>query len=93
MATPILAAFLRRSLRSRSQWILCFSGVRASAFVVVNNNKAELRPITIGHDLGSKVEVVAGLSGDESVVINPPDSIEDGETVRMVQPSARGDAQ
>ena len=31
--------------------------------VVVNNNKAELRPITIGHDFGSAVEVIAGLYG------------------------------
>ncbi len=61
--------------------------------VVVNNNKAELRPITIGHDFGSAVEVVAGLKGDESVVINPPDSIESGENVRVVQPSAGGSAQ
>ncbi len=61
--------------------------------VVVNNNKAELRPITIGHDFGSEVEVVAGLTGDESVVINPPDSIESGENVRVVQPSAGGSTQ
>jgi RND family efflux transporter MFP subunit len=61
--------------------------------VVVNDNKAELRPITIGHDFGSSVEVVAGLTGNESVVINPPDSIESGETVRMVQPAAGGSPQ
>jgi RND family efflux transporter MFP subunit len=58
--------------------------------VVVNDNKAELRPITIGHDFGSSVEVVAGLTGNESVVINPPDSIESGENVRIVQPAAGG---
>jgi RND family efflux transporter MFP subunit len=55
--------------------------------VVVNNNQAELRPITIGHDFGSTVEVVSGLTGDENVVANPPDSIEPGENVRMVQPT------
>lgn len=60
--------------------------------VVVNRNKAELRPITIGHDLGSEVEVIAGLTGDESVVINPPDSIESGENMRVVQSSAGGAA-
>jgi hypothetical protein len=36
------------------------------------------------------VEVVAGLTGNESVVINPPDSIESGENVRIVQPAAGG---
>ena len=56
--------------------------------VVVNNNQAELRPITIGHDLGSEVEVVSGLTANDSVVLNPPDSIEPGEKVRVVQPQA-----
>ena len=52
--------------------------------VVVKNGQAELRPITIGHDFGSSVEVIAGLSGDESVIANPPDSIESGQKVRVV---------
>jgi len=58
--------------------------------VVVNNGQAELRPITIGHDFGSQVEVVAGLTGDESVVSNPPDSIESGEKVRVAQSGGAG---
>ena len=61
--------------------------------VVVNNNQAELRPITIGHDLGSEVEVVSGLTTNDSVVLNPPDSIEPGEKVRVVQPQAGGAGQ
>lgn len=51
--------------------------------VVVNNGQAELRPITIGHDYGAQIEVVAGLNGDESVVSDPPDSIESGQKVRI----------
>ncbi len=61
--------------------------------VVVSNNKAELQPITIGRDFGSSVEVVAGLNGNENIVINPPDSIESGEEVRVVGSSAPGNAQ
>jgi multidrug efflux pump subunit AcrA (membrane-fusion protein) len=56
--------------------------------VTVSDNKAKLVPITIGRDFGAEVEIIAGLTGDESVVINPPDSIVDGETVRVVQPNA-----
>jgi len=56
--------------------------------VGVANNKASLIPITIGRDYGAEVEVIAGLTGAESVVINPPDSIVDGETVRVVQASS-----
>ena len=58
--------------------------------VVVNNGQTELRPITIGHDYGSEVEVIAGLSGNEAVVVNPPDSIEAGQQVRIAGPSAGG---
>jgi RND family efflux transporter MFP subunit len=53
--------------------------------VGIDNNKAALLPITIGRDYGAEVEVVAGLTGNESVVINPPDSIVNGEAVRVVQ--------
>src|SRR5450755_1387582 len=45
----------------------------------------QLKQITLGHDFGSEVEVVAGLDGNESVIINPPDSVVDGETVRIAQ--------
>jgi RND family efflux transporter MFP subunit len=45
----------------------------------------QLKQITIGHDFGSEVEIVAGLSGNENVIINPPDSVIDGQTVRIAQ--------
>jgi hypothetical protein len=53
--------------------------------VAVNNNRAELKRITVGHDFGTAVEVVSGLTGDESLVIDPPDSIVSGQEVRVVQ--------
>ena len=34
------------------------------------------------------VEVVAGLRGDEAVVVNPPDSLESGQAVEVVTPTA-----
>src|SRR5215469_2464593 len=54
----------------------------------VNKGHAELKPITIGHDFGSEVEVVAGLDGTESIVVNPPDSLVSGEAVRVIQQSS-----
>jgi hypothetical protein len=53
--------------------------------VVGQGDKVELRPIQIGHDFGSEVEIIAGLNGNESVIINPPDSIVSGEAVRVGQ--------
>jgi RND family efflux transporter MFP subunit len=42
-----------------------------------------ITPITLGRDYGNSVEVLSGLSGDERVIVNPPDSIAAGETVRL----------
>ncbi|HET7439769.1 MAG TPA: efflux RND transporter periplasmic adaptor subunit [Terriglobales bacterium] len=50
---------------------------------VTEGQRVELKPITIGHDFGSEVEVVAGLQGNESVIINPPDSLISGQQVRL----------
>jgi RND family efflux transporter MFP subunit len=56
-------------------------GVRVA--VVEPDGRVALRPVTLGRDFGSSVEVVSGITGDEQIVANPPDSIEDGQTVRI----------
>ena len=42
-----------------------------------------MKRITIGRDLGNSVEVSTGLSRDDRVVNNPPDSLEQGNLVRI----------
>ena len=61
-------------------------GLRAAT--VVNGNRAALIPVTLGRDFGTQVEVVSGLTADSQVIENPPDSLVDGETVRVVLPPA-----
>jgi RND family efflux transporter MFP subunit len=51
----------------------------------VQDGKATLVPIVLGRDFGSEVEVVSGLSGQENVMVNPPDSLVDGEQVQIAQ--------
>jgi RND family efflux transporter MFP subunit len=63
-------------------------GLRIAA--VGENQKVELKQITLGHDFGGEVEVIAGLKGGESVIVNPPDSVVNGETVRVAQTAPRG---
>jgi len=53
--------------------------------VVGDGQKVELMQITLGHDFGSEVEVIAGVNGNENVIVNPPDSVVTGETVRIAQ--------
>ena len=57
---------------------------------VVRDGKVALVPVTLGRDFGSTVEVVAGLAGNESVVLNPPDSLSDGEAVEVAPTPGKG---
>jgi RND family efflux transporter MFP subunit len=45
----------------------------------------EFRKVTLGRDLGTEVEIVAGLTGSETLVNNPPDDLKDGEAVRAAE--------
>jgi len=55
----------------------------------VENGTVSLIPITIGRDFGSTVEVIAGLSGGESIVVNPSDSLANGQAVTVVPAEPR----
>lgn len=56
---------------------------------IVKNGTVTLVPITLGRDFGSSVEVILGLSGTESVVVNPPDSLAEGQSVNVAAPQKR----
>ncbi len=56
--------------------------------VVDTQNHAHLRYVTMRHDLGTSVEIATGLSAADRVIANPPDSLEDGELVRIVSSDA-----
>ena len=49
------------------------------------DNRIVLKKIRIARDLGSEVEIVGGFSHDARIVANPPDSIDEGEEVRVMQ--------
>jgi len=55
--------------------------------IVGPDNKVELRAISIGKDYGTTLEVLAGVSIQDQIVINPPDSLEDGQQVTLAPPS------
>ncbi len=54
-------------------------GLRAG---VVSKGHVVLRPIAIGQDHGSVVEIVSGLTTADAVIVNPSDSLADGAAVR-----------
>ena len=51
------------------------------------NSVAHLIHVTAGRDFGTTVEILAGLQPGERVIANPPDSLTDGEKVRVVTPN------
>jgi len=57
---------------------------------VDRGGRVQIVPVTLGRDFGSFVEVVSGLNGDEQVIVNPPDSLASGQTVRLAKPDQPG---
>jgi len=55
------------------------------------DGKVHLRPISIGRDFVATLEILGGLDVSDQIVINPSDSLEEGQQVHVAKPSA-GDA-
>jgi len=49
-----------------------------------------LRPITIGRDFGTTLEILGGVDPDDRIIINPADSLEDGQPVNVAPASPEG---
>ena len=58
--------------------------------VVGSDNKVQLRPITIGRDYGSTLEILGGVDVGDQVVINPADSLEEGQQVNIAPANQGG---
>jgi RND family efflux transporter MFP subunit len=51
--------------------------------VVGPDSHVKIRPVTIVRDLGTEVEIGAGLQPGERVIDNPPEALVDGDLVRV----------
>ncbi len=67
---------------------LIFREAGIQVAVVGPGNRAELRPVTLGRNLGTQVEVLQGLTPSDSVIDSPPDSLASGDLVNVEEPSA-----
>ena len=59
--------------------------------VIGAGEKIELRPVTLGRNLGTEVEVLKGLTVSDRVVNSPPDSLAAGDLVRITAQQAAPD--
>jgi multidrug efflux pump subunit AcrA (membrane-fusion protein) len=55
--------------------------------IVDDSNTVHLQKITIARDLGTKLEISDGLKEDDSVIVNPSDSLTDGQKVNIDKPA------
>jgi hypothetical protein len=51
--------------------------------VVDANHKTHLKSLTIGRDYGTTLEVLQGLDPGDWIVLNPADSLDDGQEVHV----------
>jgi RND family efflux transporter MFP subunit len=59
------------------------------AAVVDATGHVKLHPLRIGRDSGDVLEVTAGLAATDKLIDSPPDSIANGDAVRIAQPAAQ----
>jgi len=62
---------------------LLFRSEGLRAVVVDADHKAHLRRLTVGRDYGTALEILQGLDASDWIVLNPTDSLEEGQQVRV----------
>jgi membrane fusion protein, multidrug efflux system len=48
---------------------------------IADGDTAHVRNVTVGHDLGTQMEITTGLNGDEQIISNPGEQLYDGAKV------------
>jgi len=56
----------------------------------VIGEKVHLVPVKIGNDMGATVEIASGLKPSDQVIVDPSDSIAEGQTVHIADHTAAG---
>ena len=68
---------------------LVFRAAGLQVATVQQGNVVKLRTVVQGRDFGNAVELTTGLSLNEVVIVDPPDSITDGQKVRIAKPKPK----
>jgi RND family efflux transporter MFP subunit len=69
---------------------LLFSSAGSRVAIVQQDGKVKLQLVVLGTDFGHDVEIRKGLKPDDKVILNPPDSISDGQSVAIAAETAKG---
>lgn len=63
---------------------LLFRGSGTFVGIIDAGSKVKLQKVRLGRNYGETVEVLEGLGGSERLVLNPPDSLAEGDRVQVV---------
>ncbi|MEO8080733.1 MAG: efflux RND transporter periplasmic adaptor subunit [Caldimonas sp.] len=63
--------------------VLLFRREGTRVAVVDAGGRVHLRPVTLGRNLGEAIEILDGVGAGDRLVVNPSDSLADGDTVAI----------
>lgn len=69
-----------------------YRGGRLAVATVSGDDNVTIKPLEIARDLGKEVEVSRGLSQDDRMILNPPQTLIDGDKVRLTEALASAQA-
>jgi RND family efflux transporter MFP subunit len=70
---------------------LIFRSGQPRVATVIGVNKVRFQIVQLGRDYGASVEIVDGLHEKDRLLIAPPDDLQDGDTVQVIDARARKD--
>jgi len=82
--TPVATKALRVPINA-----LIFRGQGLQVAKVGSDGKVAIVPVILGRDMGIEVELTDGVAPDDQIILNPPDSLIDGQTVRIAEPKVK----
>jgi len=68
--------------------VLLFRPEGTRIAVVDGSGKVTLHTVRLGHDLGNSLEILSGISAQDNLIVNPPDSLADNDMVVVAKPDA-----
>jgi len=64
-------------------------GTRVAA--VGADGRVQLRAVRVGRNYGESIEILDGVAAGERLVLNPPDSLNEGDEVSVIVPAAKAE--
>jgi RND family efflux transporter MFP subunit len=71
--------------------VLLFRPEGTRVALVDTGGRVHLTSVKLGTDFGTKVEILSGLNATDRIVVNPADSLADGDVVTLPAPSGKGE--